>query len=911
MKSRSDGGTVENGGDHNGDADKASRSSSLSSSSSLPSGTEPGRRDDTSDVVGGAGAADFAVTVHEDDGGDDAVATAASESNTPQSSPEDALAGEPHDSGTPDGGTAALPPVSLESLGNETENNMRSSLLQGAGRGRQSVGGRRRGRRVRLETAVTSPANGEDEIDDGRASGRKRSKRRRKRSGKRKKEPQQLPLPSTQYECVLYRRAVRKQDEQPESDYPDLIRRRESSRSSDKVDDQGEPSEALETYGDVSLGMKLTVLGGKVIVQKLNALSDGRASPAQLAGVIRRGDVLLAINHSSLVNLPIDQLMKGLSPLSAPNSSGAYQRELHLRFAAGDGLAELQRLDGVGSPMPQRKDAGTMGGEKHDHGGGREPTQQLVDPANDMFALFPMVDQLSGMPLFDQGQLPPPASFAKRQIEAEEKREEVPQRQSSASPILEPPGIARQTGTLEEPPIIPSHYLTNSMKAKKREISLDEAISGDLARNRIRDRNLFISEFFAWKNDEFDNCLLKQPELDEEKEQKTDTETDECPPSPVATISQLVERGRRAIMGARAISERVEKVDRGKFDVRSFKSLKSTLSLYSRASARRRQLVFDAASVPVNFGRVVEEKEDDSSYGDDDSNEGEALDADEILLRLAANDDDWKKQVVEFLESAMNEVDEGQVDDGSLLPDASNAKRAPEDDISAALTNELGSFLFGDNMTKILTKRRKPQALPPEEITSVLFDLATKVSATIPDEITAIGSCESHQQQSPLGPFATTNGTLGKDAQENSNAMLATRFLRDKALPAWLKSFRPLPWAQRRILWPLDKPPSGVLGSTASSTLSDDSFTLESVGTSSQPSTPTRLRPVRKNLRERIEEQELDAETRVETYVLTCHFWIRLQFGCIPTHSVTHVIFLSLIRQVLSGNLLLYSKAPT
>ena len=84
------------------------------------------------------------------------------------------------------------------------------------------------------------------------------------------------------------------------------------------------------------------MIRGQVIVQLLHSLEDERASPAQLGGVIQRGDVLLAIGRLSIINLPVDQLMEGLHPLSTPDPQGCYQRILHLRFETGVGQGLLK-----------------------------------------------------------------------------------------------------------------------------------------------------------------------------------------------------------------------------------------------------------------------------------------------------------------------------------------------------------------------------------------------------------------------------------------------------------------------------------------------------------------------------------------------------------------------------------------
>ena len=605
---------------------------------------------------------------------------------------------------------------------------------------------------------------------------------------------QALLLPSNQYETNLCRRAVRKRDDKEAPAAATPVEAEENSKDDDS--DSNDCTEQLEVYGDISLGMKLSVVGGKVIVQHLNALADGRASPAQLTGVVQRGDVLLSINDIGLVNLPIDQLMAGLGPLSTPDATGAYQRNLKLRFAAAEGLDLLTKSEAA---------------KKGDANGSKVDRQQRSDAAQDMFNLFPMVDQLSGMPMFED------QSYAEPTKEADEAEDD------------------------QEPALAPSQA---EIDVGKKITPLDEMISYKLAMERILDKTLFTSEFFGW-NEQFSDLLRQSIPINKDGTKRPPTET--------RSLTELIELGRRAILGAKALSKGLENVDRG-LDVRSFRSWNSTISLYSRASTRRRY-VLDAASLPVNFGKVVEEEDEDAdddegSQGSGGSDDEEQLDGDGLLLRLASHDEIWRKQVVEFLESA---IQHAQYDDFDA--------QAPEDyaaetgDIDSALSKELGSFLFGENMSKILTKNKKPQALPPEEITAVLFDLTTKVSSTVPDRIAAAGSLVSYR--SSLVPF-----TGIKRPNKESDAMLATHFLLHEALPVWLKTFRPLPWEHRRVLWPLEKASSGE--STVASTLSDDSLTLDSFGTR-QTSQSTAKHRKRKNLREMIEDQQLDVETRSET----------------------------------------------
>lgn len=620
-----------------------------------------------------------------------------------------------------------------------------------------------------------------------------------------------LALPQNQYECTLYRRAVRKRRELSEAD-PVVKSANAASANQDSADEG-------ESEGDVSLGMKLTVVGGKVIVQQLNALEDGRASPAQLAGVIERGDILLSINDVSLLNLPIDQLMRGLSPLSTPDSSGVFQRVLKLRLASKEGL-----------PLLERSLAGPA------RAGQSTANQTDVDGAADMFSFFPMVDQLSGMPLFENE--PRYASDRYRQDDT------------------------------ERGPTEPNEEV-RSTKAEPRYLSLDELISSDVAWSRQRDKARFISEYFAWRDGSFSDILCGSVSVGNENDGAVEGQNDNSsisPPLASLTLNQFIERGRRAVIGARALSDKLEAVDRGR-DSRSLKSWKTTISLYSRASARRRAMqAFDTASVPINFGRLEEEEDDDENEENFDemssvgshSDEGELLDADAQLLRLAANDTVWRKQVLAYIEKVTEEREKGE-----SLPEYAEVDGAvsePDSNIDAALSTELGSFLFGDKMSKIITKQKKSLALPPDEITALLFDLATKLNATIPEEV-ATGSQRS--RQSSITPFM---GNGKATTTQNQDIQMASSFLLDDVLPVWFNSFNPLPWEQRRILWPLDRPTFGG-STTASSTFSDDSFTQESVGVASQlfMGGSPKMAKRSKNLRERIEDMELNAESRAET----------------------------------------------
>jgi hypothetical protein len=177
-------------------------------------------------------------------------------------------------------------------------------------------------------------------------------------------------------------------------------------------------------------------------------------------------------------------------------------------------------------------------------------------------------------------------------------------------------------------------------------------------------------------------------------------------------------------------------------------------------------------------------------------------------------------------------------------------------DIDAAISKQLGSFLFGEQMAKIVSKRKKTFVLPPSDVTSVLFDLVTQLASTRPDEVAVVGGTGSSVSVHASSVKVPKQSFLKSDVK----AVLAAQFVLNKALPLWLKSFRPLPWEQRRVLWPYAQHATGDVHTLASMTHSDDSLTVDSGLTASPNASPRQ----RRNLREVIEDMELDVEARAE-----------------------------------------------
>ena len=611
-----------------------------------------------------------------------------------------------------------------------------------------------------------------------------RNRKRRRRVALVTDDARDRPhLPPNQYETVLRRRAICKPEDKEETkaNASPTIRGKSWIGTNKSQDTEGAHDAIMEgddeEYGDISVGMKLNIIGGKVIVQRVNTLSDGRASPAQLTGLIQRGDVLLSIDNVSLVNLPLDQLLTGLKPLSAPHKGNCYKRSLHLRFAAGDGLKLLEKNETMKKPS--------------------------ADPTFAFSQYVTFVDQLSGLPMFE------------------------PETPKSEEPKAEP--VVATPVDVIEPPL-----------ALQQGMSLDKIISVEVADFRKLEQQKYASEFFMW-NEHFSGILRASAML------LSHEYADARKPM---TFSEMMESGERAVFGAKALFHNMEDVDKGK-DTRSFKKWNSTLSLRSRASARRRYVMKNVIALEEP---LVEEEEpsDIDSVGSSTSRDADEPTGDDLLLQLAAHDEIWRRNVIEVLRNASKEIEEGE-------PKEQDAESSPERDPAGGSNeapNRLESLLFGDEVSKMLTTKKQSHALPPEDVTSVLFDLMTNLTVT-PDEISLNGSSHHVRPKSALVPFRE------RHFKGNENVMYAAKFLISDALPVWLKSFRPLPWEQRRILWPSNRNVTGGTSlASASYHIADDGLTVDSASTGF---TSLGHRHHRKDLRQQIEDIELNEESRAET----------------------------------------------
>ena len=166
----------------------------------------------------------------------------------------------------------------------------------------------------------------------------------------------------------------------------------------------------------IDIQMSLCIsLCGFVIVQEVTSLKDGRASPTQISGRIKRGDILVTINKKSIVGMPFVEMSKELHHLTFNRWERTKQR-IRLRFIVGEGLSLLEKNTNMtkGQKLSQ-----TLRNLPLAESDGKSLVDMFFPPELDI------VDQLSGMPIFDNSPL--------KDIEDEKKESTEPIKQRSKS----------------------------------------------------------------------------------------------------------------------------------------------------------------------------------------------------------------------------------------------------------------------------------------------------------------------------------------------------------------------------------------------------------------------------------------------------------------------------------------------
>ncbi|KAL7511838.1 hypothetical protein ACHAXN_008783 [Cyclotella atomus] len=382
-------------------------------------------------------------------------------------------------------------------------------------------------------------------------------------------------------------------------------------------------------------------------------------------------------------------------------------------------------------------------------------------------------------------------------------------------------------------------------------------ISQQLANEREWTRNHNTSDFFTLDNSA--SLLLRAP-LPPTIEQYAEDQFSQL--NPIEARQKRLELGAVNVSYAKELVSIVEKQERGigihddedPMEVAS--RVCGTASVRTGASRRRWHrgdsvLLEDAQSTAVSASSMDNQADTNTLH----SAESVEMCDHRLLVELAANNLSWKRNVIQRLE------DYAAATEKAIHEEHIEADALVENEVPSSLD----SLLFGSEVAKILKKKKSSLALPPGEITQMLFDLKEHLESGLPMHI--------FTSEDAL----TLNGsekavTFAKTPHENDiDVANATNFLINEALGIWLKSFRPLPWKQRRALWPLQ--PNGLNGESSSMVSShyDDgmSLSLASGGTYST------TKAEKRNLREIIEELELDPETRRETCSLVTFYFTR------------------------------------
>ncbi len=624
-------------------------------------------------------------------------------------------------------------------------------------------------------------------------------------------------LPLNQYECILKRRAIRKSNAESKldeikkkigtnstspkysilphdesSEMENLEKHGISLTPRESLDGNGheDVEDVMEVVGDTSLGMKLTILSGKVIVQAVTPLSDGRASPAQLSGKVSKGDVLLSIDGRSLVygvseDFNLDLLVERLKPLSKPDEDGFFSRFVKVRFAVGEGL-ELMSKDALkGEHLKKKLQLDTKLIRDR-------PVEEVGNALR--IASYMTVDHFSGAQLWQQESSP--------YIQKNRKM------------------CGKVNAITSEPPKIDNQLLIPF--SSKNYVPLCFAISLQVAWEQTSNKRRYISAFFVL-NDEVSDLLREQSGEKKERAKEISLCSSES-----NAQKELLELGKLALSSAKCLYDEVASGSLHNMD-----PLEVVRSECRSFSSRSR---FSHKYVPQN-----NDSDDEASEGDNSILNESDLDeiGDEVLFKLAVWNRTWKRRMVETLEAKSIHTKERE-------------KKIERRNIKTDTHNDfLQNLLFGTQVTDLMNNK-STVALPPPEITEVLFDLANRVTTRVPHDVRVTNELDASYHDETVQNEAPSSRI--DHSQSNDEVAEATRFLLDEILPAWIDTFKPICVGQRQVLWPAMKEHSN-------SNSNSDDLSMESAASGWSVGTPER----RAKLAEKVAHMELDPHTRIET----------------------------------------------
>ena len=121
---------------------------------------------------------------------------------------------------------------------------------------------------------------------------------------------------------------------------------------------EAEGEYSVELRAPHGLGLSLGIVGTKVVVRGFNALADGSPSPAQVAGSIGLGDVLVGVNGVLFPRISFEEIVQTLQNLS----ESARRGPLRLRFRMVSGAPPRGAFDAadVGNDRPFHRHGGAF-----------------------------------------------------------------------------------------------------------------------------------------------------------------------------------------------------------------------------------------------------------------------------------------------------------------------------------------------------------------------------------------------------------------------------------------------------------------------------------------------------------------------------------------------------------------------
>ena len=746
-----------------------------------------------------------------------------------------------------------------------------------------------------------------------------------------------LMLPHNQYECILRRRAIVKEENKLQhSSIPtarsasspvgssdksstattNVTRRRtlfanfkattpgsvvtnkiynnnndKTSTKSPSINQKQHQPELLdELYGDTTVGMKLSILSGKVIILSIMPLNDGRASPAQLAGYIQRGDVILSINDKSLINVPFEQvsvLVDRLAPLSHPSSKDGlvFDREVKIRFEVGTGLDLLEKDSKKNNVMQhqkqQRGDDYDGIGKKEEPIVGNGNSTVNVDGANDLFNLskFAFVDQFTGQPFFDDYDINETKKGDINHQQRPSLRANIATSEEDVSQHLETPKKKNESKGKWTTSLSPAkklklfngqrHHYQNLRLSTERHLS---GIGYACSIERVMDLMKFANSAYFLTNQNCSAILrLRINDYGVYNEAINNNNGDD---KSFLNQKEMIVYGKRVLLGVNLLLHQVQFGTKQKKGVdplkmvyaecRSFSS-RSRFSQRSQFSHRKKFLISQEDIADVVDDDENDNDNDDSSTSSEEnalndsnsfgSNELDESDnvggGDEMLLRLAVWNRTWKEQMVETLDAAS--VHNVEIDLAENAANNINKSVVKKKNKTDGLESQLQNLFFGEQVIDVMNKK-KPATLPPDEITEVLYDLALSVSSTVPLNVDITGEINSSLRDIPLTEHDENISPRLSSSKKKSEIYEATRFLLDDIIPSWLNTFRPIQMQQRRVIWSMHKDGSSNMGTP-------DDLSIGSSATGWSTNSPDR----RDKLEERIASMELDPDTKAET----------------------------------------------